>query len=75
MFRNRMFPTKAVRIWQQTADEERPALVVAYLQTAGGFGDPLVETPLPPRQGRWFGGDPLWVVVARRDDGPVEPRR
>ncbi len=62
-----MFPNKAVRIWQETADEERPALVAAYLRTASGFGEALLETPLPPRRDRWFGGDPLWIVVAHRE--------
>ncbi len=66
-----MFPTKADRIWQEIAEEARSALVAAYLQTAGGFGGPLVQIPLPPRTGRWFGGDPLWVVVARRDNDPA----
>ncbi len=64
-FSNRMFPTKAVRVWQETPEEARPALGARYLADAGGFGPPVVETHRPGRG--WFGGgDPLWAVVARR---------
>ncbi len=64
-FSNRMFPTKAVRVWQETPDEARPTLVAHYLVLAGGFATPTVEVHRPQR--RWFGGgDPLWTVVARR---------
>ncbi len=65
-FSNRMFPTKAVRIWQETPEEERPALVTAYLHAAGGFDRLVVEVHRP--RSRWFGGDPLWAVIARRLD-------
>ena len=64
-FSNRLFPTKAVRIWQETPDEDRSALVRHYLTLAGGFAEPTVEAHRPPR--RWFGGDPLWAVLARRE--------
>ncbi|CAA9578775.1 MAG: hypothetical protein AVDCRST_MAG19-3773 [uncultured Thermomicrobiales bacterium] len=64
-FSNRMFATKAVRIWQETPEEDRPALVRLYLALAGGFAPPAVELHRPPRS--WLGGgDPLWTVVARR---------
>ena len=36
-FSNRMFPTKAVRIWQGCSDEQRMTLVKLYLQKAGGY--------------------------------------
>ncbi|MDQ3168280.1 MAG: class I SAM-dependent methyltransferase [Chloroflexota bacterium] len=64
-FSNRMFGTKAVRIWQETPDGERANLVAAYLAEAGGFAEPAVEAHLP-RQGLFGGGDPLWTVVTRR---------
>ena len=64
-FSNRMFGTKAVRIWQETPDGERANLVAAYLVEAGGFAEPTVEANLP-RRGPFGGGDPLWTVVARR---------
>jgi len=64
-FSNRMFPTKAVRVWQETAADLRPALVARYLDLAGGFAG--IEVEQPTRQRGVFGGpDPLWVVVGRR---------
>ena len=63
-FSNRMFATKAVRIWQEPPEAGRPELVAHYLTRAGGWGEPAVETHLPRRV--WYGGDPLWVLVARR---------
>ncbi len=65
-----MFPTKAVRVWQETPDAARPSLVAHELALAGGFAEPTVDTHLPPR--RWFGGgDPLWTVVAKRDGAVI----
>ncbi len=63
-FSNRMFPTKAVQVWKETADSDRPRLVAAYLETAGEFDPPSFEEHRPGRG--WFGGDPLWGVIARR---------
>jgi SAM-dependent methyltransferase len=64
-FSNRMFATKAVRIWQETPEAARPGLVIRYLALAGGFAEPTVEAHLPSR--RWSGaGDPLWAVVTQR---------
>ena len=60
-----MFATKAVRVWQDTPEADRPALVGAYLRVAGGFGRPKVEAFGQRQQGG--GGDPLWAVIARRD--------
>ena len=67
-FSNRMFPAKAVAIWQAASAEERPRIVAAYLRAAGGFGEPTVDEHRPPRS-LLGGGDPLWVVVARRSEG------
>lgn len=64
-FRKRMFATKAVAIWQAADETERPQVVAVYLGAAGGFEAPIVEEVRPSRT--WpGGGDPLWVVVARR---------
>ena len=48
-FSNRMFPTKAVRIWQGCSDEQRMTLVKLYLQKAGGYEGIRAEdrSPLP----------------------------
>ena len=68
-FSDRMFPTKAVRVWQETPPERRPALVAIYLERAGGFDEVEVEQPLP-RRGMFGGPDPLWIVVGRRQRRP-----
>ena len=68
-FSNRMFATKAVRVWQSVDEPERPRVVAAYLRAAGGLTEPEIEEHRPPRQ--WLGsGDPLWVVVAHRQPAP-----
>lgn len=61
-FSNRMFPTKAVRIWQTLRDERRAELVQAYFHYAGGFDD-AVFYDLSPNPGVT---DPLYVVWARK---------
>lgn len=63
-FSNRMFPTKAVQVWRESADADRPRLVAAYLAAAGGF-DPPEFARHGPKRGR-SGGDPLWAVIAHR---------
>jgi SAM-dependent methyltransferase len=63
-FSNRMFPTKAVRIWQVLRDERRAKLVCAYFQHAGGYEEPVVYD-LSPQPGF---SDPLYAVCARKRD-------
>jgi SAM-dependent methyltransferase len=63
-FSNRCFPTKAVAVWLDSSDRQRTALVRAYFEAAGGWGD-LREEDRSPAQG----GDPLWAVRARRGTG------
>jgi SAM-dependent methyltransferase len=60
-FSDRCFPTKAVRGWLLTSDEQHGALVAELVRRAGGFTEPEVSLRTEP--GR---GDPLWAVVARR---------
>lgn len=38
-FSNRWFPTKAVNVWQQLHEFERPALVLEYFRDSGAFAD------------------------------------
>lgn len=62
-FSNRMFPTKAVRIWRQAGDQGHIELVAAYMDQAGNFEDVRAgfmnpETSPP--------GDPLFLVVGRK---------
>jgi SAM-dependent methyltransferase len=61
-FSNRMFPTKAVRIWQGLRDGRRAELVRAYFQYAGGY-DEAVSHDLSPNPGI---SDPLYAVCARK---------
>ena len=39
-FSNRMFPTKAVRIWQSLDDTRRAELIASYFSHAGGWEEP-----------------------------------
>ncbi|MGY1715695.1 class I SAM-dependent methyltransferase [Geodermatophilus sp. SYSU D01106] len=60
-FSNRCFPTKAVRGWLATSDEQHGALVAELIRRSGAFGEPAVSLRTPPGP-----GDPLWAVVAHR---------
>jgi SAM-dependent methyltransferase len=62
LFSNRMFPTKAVRVWQVLRDERRAELVRAYFQYAEGYDEPIFHN-LSPNPGF---SDPLYAVVARK---------
>ena len=61
-FSNRMFPTKAVRIWRIARDRDRIDLVAAYLDAAdfadiqGGLTNPETSPP----------DDPLFLVTATK---------
>ena len=65
-FSNRMFPTKAVRIWQACGDEQRMTLVKMYLQRAGGFEGIRGEDRSPAPRGF---SDPVFLVTGRRREG------
>ena len=64
-FSNRMFPTKAVRIWKVSTDRGRMGLVAAYLEEAGDFvnvhGDLANPETSPP-------GDPIFFVTGRKEN-------
>ena len=61
-FSNRMFPTKAIRIWQMIRDGRRAELVRLYFQFAEGFEEAVVHD-LSPNPGVT---DPLYAVCARK---------
>lgn len=61
-FSNRLFPTKAIRGWLATGDEQHCEIVAAYFRRSGGWSDPVAELRTPPG-GR---GDPLFAVYASR---------
>ncbi len=62
-YSNRMFPTKAVRIWRALDDWERATLIAAYFRTAGGYGRITAENRTIT-SGVY--NDPLYAVWARR---------
>jgi SAM-dependent methyltransferase len=68
-FSNRMFPTKAVRIWQVLRDERRAELVRAYFRYAGGYDEPTFHD-LSPHPGL---SDPLYAVCARKSSVHASP--
>ena len=62
-FSNRMFPTKAVRIWRYSTDKGHLDLVAAYLEEAGDFGNVRGGLTNPEASPP---GDPLFAVVANK---------
>lgn len=75
-FSNRCFPTKAIRGWLHTTDQQHCAIVAEYFRRAGGWTDPVIEQRTPVLHS----GDPLFAVWAYRDEterssGPVSGSR
>ncbi|MXW25375.1 MAG: methyltransferase domain-containing protein [Dehalococcoidia bacterium] len=67
-FSNRMFPTKAVRIWQLFGDEQRANLVALYFELSKAFAKARAFdlSPAP------FRSDPVYAVVAEALDPSVD---
>lgn len=61
IYSNRMFPTKAVAIWQNLNDSERAQLIASYFARAGGWGQPAVWDISPKSK---TPSDPVFVVAA-----------
>jgi SAM-dependent methyltransferase len=61
-YSNRMFPTKAVRIWRALDDRERATLIGAYFKYAGVYGETTAEDRTVD-SGSY--NDPLFAVWAR----------
>jgi SAM-dependent methyltransferase len=61
-FSNRCFPTRAIRGWLSSTDEQHCRIVARYFGLADGWDDPVVARRTPPAG--W--GDPLFAVWARR---------
>jgi SAM-dependent methyltransferase len=66
-FSNRCFPTKAIRGWLSTTDDEHCAIVAEYFGAAGGFEEPTIARRTPPGHP----GDPLFAVWSRSVDSRV----
>lgn len=63
---HRMFPQKAVAVWQSLSPADRVALVGSYFALTPGWSEPIVVDRSPPD------ADPLWVVLARAvEAGPA----
>lgn len=69
-FSNRMFPEKAVALWQTCSDEERARLIGAYFHYAGGWGE-IVAQDRSPRVEAY--SDPLFAVWARASASDSAP--
>ena len=65
-FSNRMFPTKAVRIWRESSDKGRADLISTYMETAGNFTEIKAgfvnPNDSPP-------SDPLFAVTCKKAGG------
>jgi SAM-dependent methyltransferase len=67
-FSNRMFPTKATRVWVESGDLEHVYLVGSFFKYCGAsYSDPVCEDISPKGPlGIGKGGDPMWVVYAKK---------
>jgi SAM-dependent methyltransferase len=63
-FSNRLFPTKAIRGWLYSSDDEHCRIVAEYFAQSRVFGPPTVSRRTPPDHR----GDPLFAVWAPRAD-------
>ena len=72
VFSNRCFPTKAIRGWLYTDDEQHCEIVEQYFRLAGRWDEPRSQRRTPPLHP----GDPLLAVWAHRERraAPEEPR-
>lgn len=61
-FSNRMFPTKAVWIWQRASEAQRIELVRRYFEESGWFEQIELAERLP----EGFYADPVYAVIGRR---------
>lgn len=73
-YSNRLFPTKAVRIWTQLDDAGHAALVQSYFQFAGGYTNlRLIDrSPRPhhgPRGWHLAAHDPVYAVIGEKAAG------
>jgi len=69
-FSNRLFPSKAIRGWLESTDEEHCEIVADYFRLSGGWDEPISERRSP----RFQFGDPLFAVWAHRRLRRVDAR-
>ena len=63
IYSNRMFPTKAVAVWQSLDDRRRGQLVGSYFASTGGWEE-VALYDISPNTGLY--SDPVYVVSARK---------
>jgi len=61
-FSNRCFPTRAIRGWLSSTDEQHCEIVASYFSRSDGWDAPVASRRTPPEHP----GDPLFAVWARR---------
>ena len=66
LYSNRMFPTKAIRLWQMLRDTGRAELITTYFQQASGYETAVFED-WSPNPGN---SDPMFAVSARKQNTP-----
>ena len=59
-FSNRMFPAKAIALWQMAPEQQRPEIVERYFAEPGTF-DSIEVVDHSHRTG--FASDPIWAVI------------
>lgn len=65
IYSNRMFPTKAVAVWQGLNDPQRAQLIGSYFATSGGWDTPEAIDISPRFQ---FQTDPVIVVAGMKKE-------
>ena len=70
IYSNRMFPAKAVAVWQALDDRGRAELIRSYFASSGGWESPHT-LDISPRLG--FHTDPVYVVSARKTNAGGQP--
>jgi SAM-dependent methyltransferase len=66
-FSNRCFPTKAIRGWLYSSDEQHCEIVAEYFQLCGAFQEAVIDR----RTAADHRGDPLFAVWGRSVDSRV----
>ncbi|HUN56938.1 MAG TPA: methyltransferase domain-containing protein [Candidatus Binataceae bacterium] len=62
-FSNRMFPTKAIALWQQAGELQRPTVVESYFARSEAFDKAEV---IDRSKAEGVPSDPIWAVVGRK---------
>jgi SAM-dependent methyltransferase len=62
-FSNRMFPTKAIALWQHAGEAQRATVVETYFASSGAFDDVGV---IDRSEAQGAPADPIWAVTGRK---------